>query len=162
MSQTTTSRGPQIRTDSPIIQGSSILFPFLITSPLDASSPNRSVLSSTKSWSSPFSNLVALSPDSHSLTFSLGDLSPSITFSSPRNRFSELPSPQSSSPRLSKDYGSIFSPSLFSPFNKSLNPNKMDKLGFETEDVDPLTQSGLNDTPDMYLCFSSLPSTHTS
>jgi hypothetical protein len=37
------------------------------------------------------------------------------------------PSPQSSN-RAAKDNFSLFSPSLFSPFNKSLKPHKMDKL----------------------------------
>lgn len=121
---------------------------------LDVSSPNRSCLSSTKSWcSSPFSNLGALSPDTHSLTFSLADLSPTLTFSSPRNRFSaELSSPQSSSSRLPKDYNSIFSPSLFSPFNKSLAPGKMEKLMIDTDDIDQDQSrfTEIEDTPDMY------------
>jgi hypothetical protein len=94
------------------------------------------------------------------LTFSLGDLSPGLTFSSPRNRFSsEISSPQSSN-RLSKDYASIFSPSLFSPFNKSLNPTKMDKLGLESDDLDHdqsrLLSAIIEDTPDMSE-LSSLP-----
>jgi hypothetical protein len=150
-----TNGGPQICTDSPTKRGTvhqSSHFKNLIS--LEPTSPTRTTLSSTKSWcSSPFSNLGALSPDSHSLTFSLADLSPSLTFSSPRNRFSsEISSPQSSI-RLPKDYASIFSPSLFSPFNKSLNPTKMDKLGLESDDLDNdssrLLSAMIEDTPDM-------------
>lgn len=77
-----------------------------------------------------------------------------MAFSSPRNRFpTELSSPQSST-RLPKDIPScsLFSPSLFSPFNKSLNPHKMDKF---TDDFDPTPNSrlitGIEDTPDHLL-----------
>lgn len=93
-------------------------------------SPSKSnIQSTTKSWcSSPFSNLDALSPEGNSLSFSLADFSPTISFSSPRLKFQEQPSPQSSSCRQKDHYSSIFSPSIFSPFNKSLKPHKMDKL----------------------------------
>mmetsp|Transcript_12670 Transcript_12670/g.19097 ORF Transcript_12670/g.19097 Transcript_12670/m.19097 type:complete len:467 (+) Transcript_12670:54-1454(+) len=105
----------KLRTESPCPQG--------IESP-----SKNGILSTTKSWcSSPFSNLVALSPDGNSFSFSLTDFSPGMPFSSPRLRFNtDHGSPQSSS-RAHGDQCS-FSPSLFSPFNKSLKSHKLDKL----------------------------------
>jgi hypothetical protein len=53
----------------------------------------------------------------------MADLSPHSIFSSPWIHQSDLPSPP---PTKGKEisYGSLFSPSFFSPFNKSLNPLK--------------------------------------
>jgi hypothetical protein len=85
------------------------------------------VHSTTKSWcSSPFSNLVALSPDGNSLSFQL-DFSPGISFASAMKYQVDQGSPQSGNKRQRDSYGSIFSPSLFSPFNKTLKSNKLDK-----------------------------------
>jgi hypothetical protein len=106
------------RAHSPLTLGSAVESP-----------SGANIQSTTKSWcSSPFSNLDALSPEGNSLSFSLADFSPTISFSSPRLKFQEQPSPQSSSCRQKDHYSSIFSPSIFSPFNKSLKPHKMDKL----------------------------------
>mmetsp|Transcript_1831 Transcript_1831/g.2901 ORF Transcript_1831/g.2901 Transcript_1831/m.2901 type:complete len:612 (+) Transcript_1831:86-1921(+) len=131
---------PKFRTESPC--------------PQVTESPSKSgVLSTTKSWcSSPFSNLVALSPDGNSLSFSLVDFSPGVSFSSPRLKFqNDHSSPQSSS-RIQRDQYSLFSPSLFSPFNKSLKPHKMDKL-LESDflDTDSILESSATDGEGLFM-----------
>mmetsp|Transcript_10776 Transcript_10776/g.17689 ORF Transcript_10776/g.17689 Transcript_10776/m.17689 type:complete len:646 (-) Transcript_10776:239-2176(-) len=98
---------------------------------LESPQKNNTVHSTTKSWcSSPFSNLVALSPEGNSLSFQL-DFSPGASFNSPHIKFPHdhiHSSPQSNTIHGHRDnFTSLFSPSIFSPFNKTLKTSKMDK-----------------------------------
>jgi hypothetical protein len=101
--------------------------------PFAALTPNRTVTSTSKSWMSPFSNWMSRTPESQS-KYSMADLSPHSIFSSPWINQSDLPSPP---PTKGKElYGSsIFSPSFFSPFNKSMNPLK---FNVDSDDQDSL------------------------
>lgn len=89
---------------------------------LDSQFPSGT-FSGSKSWcSSPFSNLEEIHEDNscNSLSFHL-DFSPGVAFSSPRFK-SDIMSPASGN--KNRDI-SLFSPSIFSPFNKSMK-NKGD------------------------------------
>jgi hypothetical protein len=130
-----TESGSRMRSETPVVTNGSIfnnIYHIFLLQCLG--SPHQTIAqSTTKSWcSSPFSNLVALSPDGNSLSFQL-DFSPSITFSASACKYPiEQGSPQSGMKHQRDPYGNIFSPSLFSPFNKTLKAHKMDK-GLEGE-----------------------------
>lgn len=89
---------------------------------------NTTTSSCSKNWCSPFTNFLTLTPEAPS-RYSMADLSPHSIFSSPWiQQASEVSSP------LSLNKTSFFSPSLFSPFNKSLNPLKLDKFNIDYDD----------------------------
>ena len=127
-------------------------------------SPQKSTIihSSSKSWcSSPFSNLVALSPEGNSLSFQL-DFSPGASFTSPHIKFPHdhiHASPQSNAihSHSSRDhFTSLFSPSIFSPFNKTLKTSKMDKAGSSSSSSASAMYSDFLDAGESNSCSAKL------